>query len=74
MEYSINIRPLVGNSFMINIQNSNTILDLKKKIFLKKGYDVDKQKLIYGGNLLNNDVTILDYNLNYVTCIHLVIE
>ena len=64
---------LQGNKYLLNIDSNNTILDVKNE--LSKNIDIipERLKLIYCGQLLEDNKIIKEYNVETETFIHLVI-
>jgi ubiquitin C len=60
---SLLIKTMDGDSFFIDAKPSNTISDLKDRIKERKNIAKEKQFLIYQGKRMNNDRTVLDYNI-----------
>ncbi|KAL7078061.1 hypothetical protein ACQ4LE_002581 [Meloidogyne hapla] len=62
---TIQLKTITQQSFELDIDNSNTILQLKQKIAENKGddYPVAGQKLIYNGKVLDDDKTIGEVNI-----------
>ncbi|KAL1456703.1 hypothetical protein WDU94_001411 [Cyamophila willieti] len=62
----LTIKNLQQQSFVIDVEPSQTVKDLKDKIQKEKGseYDADYQKLIYAGKILSDDQTLSEYNID----------
>jgi len=61
----VTIKTLQQQTLTVEIDESKTVLDLKKEIESKKGleYAVNCQKLIYSGKILTDDVPLKDYKI-----------
>jgi len=61
----ITIKTLQQQTLTVEIDESKTVLDLKKEIEAKKGseYAVNCQKLIYSGKILTDDVALKEYKI-----------
>jgi len=60
-------------TFTINITPDETVESLKTQIFNQEGISIDLQKLLFAGELLENDRSLESYNILPLTTIHLVI-
>ena len=56
------IKTLNGNSIIINVNSTDTIISIKNKIREKEGVPVEIQRLTYNKNLIN-EKTLSDYNI-----------
>lgn len=67
------IKPLIGATFTIDVEPSDTLENLKSKIRDTEGILPEHQWLIFGGNHLEEDGrTLADYNICAESVIHLV--
>lgn len=58
------VKTLSGKHITIEIEPTDTILQVKEKIFEKEGIPVDKQKLTFAGKTLDdNSNTLQDYSI-----------
>ena len=57
------VKMLSGERFGLNVEASDTIENIKKKIYQMKGIPQCKQRLVYDRNLLEDDHTLRDYNI-----------
>ena len=75
---SIKVKPLTAEEFLLDVEQSDSIQDVKEKIKDKINVEVLKQRLITSGTLLSNQCTLSDYNINpnaeTVRTLHLVIS
>ncbi|KAH0566490.1 hypothetical protein GP486_000108 [Trichoglossum hirsutum] len=61
---SIVVRPLDGeNQIYDNIPSGATVRDLKERIFVAHGIQIQHQKLIYGPEILDDSRTLDSYNI-----------
>ena len=65
-------RGLQGKEETLNVNHSSTIEELKTMIQAKMGIPCDEQRLIYGGKLLADHLTLSDYNIREDANIHIV--
>ena len=56
------IKTLNGNSIIINVNSTDTIISIKNKIREKEGVPIEIQRLTYNKNLIN-EKTLSDYNI-----------
>lgn len=65
MEFNILIKPLVGDSLKLKVQNVWPIIKLKQLInSLRKNLDISTIVLVYKGTKLEDDNTIVSYNIS----------
>ena len=56
---------------ILNLEDNETIKEIKNKIQDKEGIPPDQQILIFAGRQLNDERTINDYNIRNQSSIHL---
>mmetsp|Transcript_64828 Transcript_64828/g.154766 ORF Transcript_64828/g.154766 Transcript_64828/m.154766 type:complete len:326 (+) Transcript_64828:138-1115(+) len=62
MKYTL--KPLKGDSFEVEMDPENTVLELKKKVAeLKPDFPVEQQKLIYSGKILNDENLLKEFEI-----------
>jgi len=59
----ITIKTLKGEHLVIEVENSTTTLDLKKKIQEIKGFEPEQQKVIFRGQKLEDPATLEQSNV-----------
>ena len=69
----VRIQTMTGISFLIQVEQDTTVSALKKKINELKGFPVDQQKLIFAGKIMEDRLTMADYNIQMTTTLHLVV-
>jgi ubiquitin len=68
------IKTLTGKSLSIDIESTQTIMDLKQIVFDKEGIPVDQQRLIYAGKQLEDNQTLGAYDIQMESAINLVLQ
>jgi hypothetical protein len=71
---NLQIKTATGKIFIINIIPHETILCLKKKIYMCQDVSLDSQKIIYGGKQLEDHKRICDYNITNESVVHIVLR
>lgn len=66
------IKEMTGKEITVDVELSDTIDTLKKKIADTDGIKAECQKLIWSGNLLQSDKTIADYGIGADATIHMI--
>ncbi|KAF2085828.1 UV excision repair protein Rad23 [Saccharata proteae CBS 121410] len=67
----LTFKDLRQQKFVIEAEPSDTIADVKTKINAEKGWEVEKQKLIYSGKILQDEKTVESYNIEekgFIVC------
>ena len=60
---SIYIKTLNGKVISLSVDSTDSIYDLKRKIFEKQGIPIGNQRLIFTGQSLLDALTLSDYNI-----------
>ncbi len=61
--YQIYIKDLTGKTYTLDVNKSNTILEVKEKIYLRDGIPIDQQRLIKNGTCLEDNYNLEHYSV-----------
>ncbi len=68
------VRTLTGKNIYLNVEPTDTIEILKRKIQEKTAIPTKQQMLIFAGMQLQDNRTLADYNIQKEATIHLIIR
>lgn len=68
------VKTLTGKTVSIEIEEGESIEDVKAKIAEKEGIPAEQQRIIFGGQQLQDGKTIDDYNIGDDATLHLVLR
>lgn len=72
--HQIQVKTLTGNTLMLNVRPTDTILSIKQQIMQQQAIPVDQQRLICSGKQLEDNLKVEDYNITQDSVLHLVLR
>ncbi|CAM0947467.1 unnamed protein product [Alopecurus aequalis] len=70
----IRVKTLTGKIVPLVVHSTDTIHDVKSKIWAEEGIPVEQQRLNYGGELMENSHTLENCNILEESTLHLILR
>ncbi|PFH35400.1 hypothetical protein BESB_062870 [Besnoitia besnoiti] len=73
--FNLQVKTMSGKTVVLdNVNASDSILDIKRRVEQREGIPVDQQRLVFNGKQLENGKTVQDYDLSENSVLHLVLR
>jgi hypothetical protein len=72
--YEIYVKTLTGKTLTLVVEPNESILIVMLRIQRKEGIPIDQQRLLFAGHQLEEHKTLVNYNIQKESTLHLVLR
>ncbi len=73
-EMDVFLKTLVGQTILITVTSHDTVFEVKRKVSLKEGIPIDRQRIVFTGIQLHNHERFLSYRIEHESAVHIVLR
>lgn len=64
MKIQIFVKTLTGKNIALDVESTNTVLDIKQEFFERENIPLEQQQFVFNGTYLEDDLELNDYGIN----------
>lgn len=68
------VKTLTGKTMTFEVLSTDTILDVKRRVFEREGIEIEQQRLVHSGKYLDDKNTLQFYDIQKEATLHLFIR